>query len=97
MVPQIVCRAAVCLVLASLPLCAIAQQPAPAMRVWTAANGQKFQAKFVSLEGENVTLLLANGQTSKFTINLLSPADQSAIRAAANITVARYRRRCLPR
>ena len=53
------------------------------MRVWTAANGQKFQAKLVSVDGENVTLLLANGQTSKFALNLLSAADRAAIRAGA--------------
>ena len=83
MVPQIVRVVGAIIACSIFVPCAEAQQPVPAMRVWTAANGQKFQAKFVSLEGENVTLLLANGQTSKFALNLLSAADQAAIRAGA--------------
>ena len=83
MVPQIALRVGAVVAFSLLPLCAEAQQPAQAMRVWTAANGQKFQAKFVSVDGGNVTLLLANGQTSKFAVNLLSAADQAAIKAAA--------------
>ena len=83
MVPQIALRIGAVVALVSFSLCANAQQPAPALRVWTAANGQKFSAKLVGVDGENVTLLLANGQTSKFAMNLLSPADQAVIRAAA--------------
>ena len=83
MVPQIALRVGAAVAFLFFPLRANAQQPAPALRVWTAANGQKFQAKLVGVEGENVTLLLANGQTSKFALNLLSAADQAAIRAAA--------------
>ncbi len=85
MIPQIVRCFGAPVFVAAFSLCAFAQQPAPAqaMRVWTSANGQKFQAKLVGIEGENVTLLLANGQTSKFALNLLSAADQAAIRGAA--------------
>ncbi len=80
---QVVRRIGVPVLLVAFSLCAFAQQPAAAMRVWTAANGQKFQAKFVGVEGENVTLLLATGQTSKFALNLLSAADQAAARGGA--------------
>ncbi len=83
MVPQIVRIAGVVVACSIFLPCAAAQQTAQAMRAWTAANGQKFQAKFVGLDGETVTLLLANGQTSKFALNLLSAADQATIRAAA--------------
>ena len=85
MIPQVVRCIGVPVLVAAFSLCVVAQQPAPAqaMRVWTAANGQKFKAKLVGVEGENVTLLLANGQSSKFALNLLSAADQAAIRGAA--------------
>ena len=83
MVPQIMRLVGAAVAFSVFLPSADAQQPGPAMRVWTAANGQKFQAKFVSVDGENVTLLLANGQTSKFALNLLSAADQASIRAAA--------------
>ena len=83
MILQVVRRIGVSVLLVAFSLCAFAQQPAAAMRVWTAANGQKFQAKFVGVEGENVTLLLATGQTSKFALNLLSAADQAAARGGA--------------
>ncbi len=91
MVPQIL-RVVGAIVVSSIFLpCADAQQPAPAMRVWTAANGQKFQAKLAGVEGESVTLLLANGQTSKFALNLLSAADQAAIRGATAAPTASAR------
>lgn len=53
------------------------------MRVWTAANGQKFQAKLTGIEGANAVFQLANGQITKVALSLLAPADQSAIRAGA--------------
>ena len=53
------------------------------MRVWTAANGQKFQAKLTGVEGANAVFQLANGQSTKVALNLLAPADQAAIRAGA--------------
>jgi hypothetical protein len=83
MVPHILRCAGAAVAFSLFPLCAIAQQPAPAMRVWTAANGQKFQAKLVSVEGVNAVFLLANGQTTKVALQLLVPADQAAIRGAA--------------
>ncbi len=83
MVPQIVRCVGVSILLASSPLDAIAQQPAQAMRVWTAANGQKFQAKLTGIEGANAIFQLANGQSTKVAINLLAPAEQAALRAAA--------------
>ena len=86
MVPQLVRCVGISILSAALSLCAIAQQPAPAMRVWTAANGQKFQAKLTGVEGANAVFQLANGQTTKVAIALLAPAEQAAIRggAAAN-------------
>jgi hypothetical protein len=83
MIPQIVCRVGTVIALSLFPLCAIGQQPAPAMRVWTAANGQKFQAKLLGIEGANAVFQLANGQTTKVALQLLTPADQTAIRGAA--------------
>ncbi len=82
MAPQFLRVVGVAIAFSVFVPCAGAQQPAQAMRVWTAASGQKFQAKFVTLDGETVTLLLASGQTSKFALNLLSAGDQAAIRAA---------------
>ena len=53
------------------------------MRIWTAANGQKFQAKLTGVEGANAVFQLANGQTTKVALNLLAPAEQAAIRGGA--------------
>ena len=83
MVPQIVLRVSAVIVLSLFSPGANAQQPAPALRVWTAANGQKFQAKLLGVEGANAVFQLANGQTTKVALQLLSPADQTAIRGAA--------------
>ncbi len=83
MVPQIVLRVSAVIVLSLFSPGANAQQPAPALRVWTAANGQKFQAKLLGIEGANAVFQLANGQTTKVALQLLSPADQTAIRGAA--------------
>jgi len=52
MIPQALRCIGVSVVVATFSLGALAQQPAAAMRVWTAANGQKFQAKLVGVEGE---------------------------------------------
>ncbi|MEO6788209.1 MAG: hypothetical protein ABI318_18955 [Chthoniobacteraceae bacterium] len=83
MVPQIVRCVSAAVAFSLFPFCAIAQQPAPALRVWTAVNGQKFQAKFLGVEGVNAVFQLANGQTTKVALQHLSPADQAAIRGGA--------------
>ncbi len=83
MVPQIVRCVSAAVAFSLFAPCADAQQPAQAMRVWTAANGQKFQAKFTGVEGANAVFQLPNGQSTKVAINLLAPAEQAAIRASA--------------
>jgi hypothetical protein len=69
----------------SLPICAAAllfatglqaQGPAPPMRSWTDAQGRSIQAALKAVEGDQVVLLMASGQTLKFPLAKLSPADQ---------------------
>ena len=88
MVPQIVRCVGAVVVFAIFPLSADAQSPAPASRVWTAANGQKFQAKLLGVEGVNAVFQLASGQTTKVALSLLAAADQTMIRGANALPVA---------
>src|SRR5436190_20849759 len=57
-----------------------AQSPAPAMRNWTDAQGRSIQAALKAVEGDQVVFLMASGQTLKFPLAKLSPADQEFVK-----------------
>lgn len=52
-------------------------------RTWTSAAGQKVEAEFVKVEGDNVVMRLADGRTSSFPIARLSEADQAFVKQQA--------------
>jgi hypothetical protein len=80
MIPPVERCASVVALLVFFILSAAAQQPAPELRVWTATNGQKFQAKLVGVDGASGVFQLANGQTTKVALQYLSAPDQLLIR-----------------
>lgn len=43
---------------------------------WTNTEGRAIQAEMVKMEGENVVLRMANGQTYNYPLSKLSPASQ---------------------
>lgn len=89
MAMKLICRTTFALAVACCLNAASAQQPAaPATRIWTAASGQKFQAKLTGLEGTNAVFQLLNGQVTKVPLNLLSAADQTAARGSATANPA---------
>ena len=45
-------------------------------RTWTAADGRKMEAEFVSSDGENVTIKKPGRQAQTFSLKLLSDEDQ---------------------
>src|SRR6188768_3479009 len=57
-----------------------AQTPAPAMRNWTDAQGRSIQAAFMAVEGDQVVFLMGSGQTLRFPLAKLSPADQEFVK-----------------
>src|SRR4051812_25260441 len=57
-----------------------AQSPAPPMRNWTDAQGRSIQAALKAVEGDQVVFLMASGQTLKFPLARLSPADQEFVK-----------------
>jgi hypothetical protein len=63
-----------------------AQSPAPAMRHWTDAQGRSIQAALKAVEGDQVVLLMASGQTLKFPLSKLSPADQEFVKKSGAST-----------
>jgi hypothetical protein len=58
-------------------------------REWTAKDGRKLEADFVSLVGNKVTLRPAGGRTITILLTLLSPADQQWIKSQSNAPAAR--------
>jgi hypothetical protein len=46
-------------------------------RVWTDASGRKVEATFVKLEGDNITIQLANGQVFTMSLSRFSAEDQA--------------------
>jgi hypothetical protein len=51
------------------------------LTTWTSADGRTIQAKKLRLEGENVILQRADGQTFTLPISKLSPESQAAAKA----------------
>lgn len=49
-------------------------------REWTSSDGKKLQADFVSLNGDQVMLKLANGQSVPVPLSRLSAADQAFVK-----------------
>jgi hypothetical protein len=49
---------------------------APVMQSWTNTEGRVIQAEMVKLDGENVVLRMANGQTYNYPLGKLAPASQ---------------------
>jgi hypothetical protein len=49
---------------------------APAMQDWTNTEGKVIQAAMLRLDGENVVLQMANGQTYNYPLSKLSAASQ---------------------
>ncbi|MCB1092343.1 MAG: DUF1549 domain-containing protein, partial [Verrucomicrobiae bacterium] len=54
-------------------------------REWTAKDGRKLQATFVSIQGDKIELKLANGQTAAVPKDMLVPADVEAAERFATI------------
>jgi hypothetical protein len=50
--------------------------PAPTMQNWTNTEGKVIQAAMLKLEGENVVLQMANGQTYNYPLGKLAPESQ---------------------
>lgn len=50
--------------------------PGLSAREWTATDGRKLEAEFVSATDKEVKVTLANGQTSTLPLARLSEADQ---------------------
>lgn len=48
-----------------------------AMQNWTSADGKVIQAKFIRLDGENVVIQRADGQTFSVPLSRLSPESQA--------------------
>ena len=63
--------------------CGLAQDVGSELRTWTAVNGKKVEAQFVSNNDEQVVLRLTNGKTFKVPLNKLSEADQDFIKAVS--------------
>ncbi len=57
----------------------LAQEAGSELRTWTAVNGKKVEAQFVSNNDGQVALRLTNGKTFKVPLNKLSEADQDFI------------------
>jgi hypothetical protein len=49
---------------------------APSMQNWTNTEGRVIQAAMLRLDGENVVLQMANGQTYNYPLSKLSPESQ---------------------
>ncbi|MCH2060586.1 MAG: hypothetical protein MK183_08150 [Verrucomicrobiales bacterium] len=63
--------------------CGLAQEAGSELRTWTAVNGKKVEAQFVSNNDGQVALRLTNGKTFKVPLNKLSEADQDFILAVS--------------
>ncbi len=61
----------------------LAQEAGSELRTWTAVNGKKVEAQFVSNNDGQVALRLTNGKTFKVPLNKLSEADQDFIKAVS--------------
>jgi hypothetical protein len=61
---------------ASAPPVAPSQPAAPTMQNWTNTEGKVIQAAMLKLEGENVVLQMANGQTYNYPLSKLAPESQ---------------------
>jgi hypothetical protein len=55
-------------------------QPAAQSRTWTDAQGRTMQAALAGIEGDHAIFLMSGGQTIKFPLAKLSPADQDFIK-----------------
>lgn len=65
-----------------LPLLVLCLLCTPASgREWTSTDGRKVQAEYVSQAGDQVTLKLANGQTTAVPLARFSAADQAFVKA----------------
>jgi hypothetical protein len=53
-----------------------------ASRIWTDKQGRQVEAKFIGLEGDNISLETADGRPFTFAITNLSEADQNFARTA---------------
>jgi hypothetical protein len=53
-----------------------AAPPGPAMQNWTNTEGKVIQAALLRVDGENVVLLMANGQTYDYPLSKLSAESQ---------------------
>lgn len=58
------------------------------MRNWTDAQGRSIQAALKAVEGDQVVFLMASGQTLKFPLAKLSPADQEFVKKGATAPAA---------
>lgn len=67
------------LLLVILPAVPRARADEPLPRAWTNSLGIKMRATFVRMEGDQVTLLLDNGQMVTMSVDKFSPADQDYI------------------
>ncbi|HSI62675.1 MAG TPA: hypothetical protein VLE43_06135, partial [Candidatus Saccharimonadia bacterium] len=63
-------------------------QPAAEMRTWTDAQGRTMQASLAGIEGDQALFLMSGGQTIKFPLTKLSPADQAFIKTNKSPTTA---------
>ena len=61
----------------------LAQEAGSELRTWTAVNGKKVEARFVSNNDGQVALRMTNGKTFKVPLNKLSEADQDFIKAVS--------------
>ena len=63
--------------------CGLAQEAGSELRTWTAVNGKRVEAQFVSNNDGQVVLRLTNGKIFKVPLNKLSEADQDFIKAVS--------------
>jgi hypothetical protein len=67
----------------SLALCGVMTASAATTRVWTDAQGRKVEATFIKLDGETITIQMANGTIYSLPVTKFSAEDQQIAKTLA--------------